>query len=244
MQAGTLCDDVLSFIIIHSIWNQSECMGSEFPTISTQSLLYIPCAVRDLQFKYNKTKRDHMFTTSQIYRVIVSQKEENFIQMLNAKSSEIDVAIQRNTESTSSLLEETQKRDAEIESVFATLRKRLGEQEKVLRNKVNEESVSQLKELKTQKRMLEAYQQSIAMATKEQKMLILDPNIDSVEREMKIGQITSDTIDSIDANKVETEVSAIEFVIDEPAVNEVFTLILGTTVGIICFFELQIQDVF
>ena len=165
-----------------------------------------------------------MFTASQIYRVIVSPKEEDFIQMLNAKSSEIEVAIQRSTESTSSVLEETQKRDAEIESVFAAFRRRLDDQEKVLRNAVNEESVFQLKELKSQQELLGAYRQSIAVAAKEQKMLILDPNLDSVEREIKMGQINHDTIDSIDANKVDAEISSIEFVIDEHAVNEVLYL--------------------
>ena len=159
----------------------------------------------------------------------MSSKESASMDILKQQLASIDVSLSTNTENTSKLLKDTESIKSTIKSTFAAFKTKMEEREKELENKLNEESNKSLNILKMQQTNLEKYKDLIIEASKEQNGLILDPDIDSKKREIKINQITKKTLNEINNDDVKMKVAEIKFILDAGAVNAVYTIYLYFT---------------
>eukprot|EP01083_Nonionella_stella_P064862 169459_1 len=136
--------------------------------------------VRALQFERSNNKATQN-TSQRIYRVVTSTKECDSMKLLESKLSTVDGATQKNTNETSTALQDKQKIEDSIESTFGAIRDVLKEREKQLMGALNDESNAILNSLKQQQNALSSYVTSIKQAQKQQNKLLLDPNMDTTK---------------------------------------------------------------
>ncbi len=68
---------------------------------------------------------------------------------------------------------------------------------------------------------MENYKKSIKNGLHEQNAMILDPNLDSKKRRVKLAEITNDTLKNINDDDMKIKVHPIEFMIQQKEVTEV-----------------------
>eukprot|EP01083_Nonionella_stella_P102764 292656_1 len=151
-------------------------------------------AVRKFQFK----RSDHDNGSHRIYRVITTTKEGDSMKLLESKLSTVDGATHKNTNETSTALQDKEKNGDSIESTFGAIIDAINERKKQLMGTLNDESNVILNGLKQQQNALSSYVTSIKQAQKQQNELLLDPNMDTTKRELKIIEITNNALQSID----------------------------------------------
>eukprot|EP01083_Nonionella_stella_P287148 977356_1 len=175
--------------------------------------------VRALQFERSNNKATQN-TSQRIYRVVTSTKECDSMKLLESKLSTVDGATQKNTNETSTALQDKQKIEDEIESTFGAIINAINERKKQLMGTLNDESNVILNGLKQQQNALSSYVTSIKQAQKQQNELLLDPNMDTTKRELKIIEITNNALQSIDDGVLSVDTPKIKYILDVDAVHK------------------------
>eukprot|EP01083_Nonionella_stella_P064861 169457_1 len=176
-------------------------------------------AVRELQFERSETEAAQN-ASQRIYRVVTSTKECDSMKLLESKLSTVDGATQKNANETSDAEQNRQKIEDEIKCTFGAIRDVLKEREKQLMGALNDESNAILNSLKQQQNALSSYVTSIKQAQKQQNKLLLDPNMDTTKRELKIIEITNNALQSIDDGVLSVDTPKIKYILDVDAVHK------------------------
>eukprot|EP01084_Bolivina_argentea_P078017 141556_1 len=173
-------------------------------------------SVRELQHSYNKTNSQN--SLNKIYRIVTSKKEDESIKVLESKLTEIDVTLAQNMNITSKCILDAKKIESNINSIFAMYKAKIEERQKFIINKLTEETNKHLNILQTQKRNLENYRTAIQVGTKEQNSLLLDPQFDTIKREIKIQEIANNVMNSIHNTDMNMVIHPLQFNTDNEAV--------------------------
>eukprot|EP01083_Nonionella_stella_P172089 589457_1 len=176
-------------------------------------------AVRALQFACSETETPQN-ASQRIYRVVTSTKECDSMKLLESKLSTVDGATQKNTNETSTALQDKQKIEDEIESTFGAIINAINERKKQLMGTLNDESNVILNGLKQQQNALSSYVTSIKQAQKQQNELLLDPNMDTTKRELKVIEITNNALQSIDDAVLSVDTPKMKYILDADAVHK------------------------
>eukprot|EP01084_Bolivina_argentea_P232853 392342_1 len=185
-------------------------------------------AIRKLQFEATKNNGlPFADNINKIHRIVISTKEYICMTQLEVKLKDIENILNQSVQAVDNLLNVTQTTGTEIEFAFESFRKKLNEREKFLKTVLKNKSDTQLNILKQQQSNLNAYKTSIENALAEQNALILDPILDSVERETEIIQITNNKLGGIDEEDMVIKNYTIKFHTDDNSRINDLTISVG-----------------
>eukprot|EP01084_Bolivina_argentea_P212917 361813_1 len=187
-------------------------------------------SIRQLQHKYNKPNTSQN-DLHKVYRIVMSPKENQFIQKLEDKLSTLDMALKNNLNTTTESITNTKNIENNIISVFNNYQKQLAQRQKLLITKLNQKSNDQLHTLQNQKNILENYKQSVKASIHEQNAMILNPNLNSSKREIKMEVLTNNTLNSINNNDLNVTAAQISFIMDNNVVNKCISSIGDVILG-------------
>ena len=163
----------------------------------------------------------------QIHRIVISAKEQDAINRLESQRDATKAALNELESKRQERMEMQKQTESEIDSFFESMKKVLDYRHRNLKV-----AFDQLKEAQTavadeQLIKLQKQQQSIIEALDSQNALVLDTQIDGKKREIKIQEITTNAMQSVDEEAVRIHLQEIVFSRDEKAVSEVMTLFLS-----------------
>merc|ERR1712228_909194 len=213
------------------IWNDDD-MNEIISECNVKAFAYkkrFKHKVKEYQLKSNKSNAAPP-TPDKVDRVILTETEAKAMSALKKKFLKSNDSMIENKRKSDRLSQNEKSIESKIKNTFEKIRKRVNERENVLMVQLKELSSKQVNALQNEMNHLTEYQDAIKKARKEQKVVSLDPNLDSTKRQNKILQI-ADNVLIADKQRADVELNEIVFNVD-PNDNATFKNI--KTFGNVC----------
>ena len=154
-----------------------------------------------------------------IRHIVISAKEQEAMSKLQKAGSDVDQLLESNAAIQAELTADSQRISGQIDSIFSEYITRLTQRAEELKIKLNTESKAKLDALSQQQEQLSKTKESVTSGLEQENALLLDTNVDSKKREIKIESITDDILSTM--NDSPLKVSKLVLAKDNQSVFEV-----------------------
>lgn len=224
--------DILSVSNIHSYFDQYIVCFAHFSSVWTDPTVVELKLSPLYRTKFMKAWRKLTAgalpsggsTVQKIQRIVVSTKEQEAMSKMESYLSNIDQILKQNAVRQAKVTENTQRVSDEIDETFNGYISQMTAKAEELKAKLNEESKQQNEMLLQQMQNLKKFRESVKSGLDSQSAMLIDTNLDQKKREIKIDEITSQTLGVVDEDTMKMNIPEIVFGRDDQSVSEVKNL--------------------
>lgn len=153
--------------------------------------------------------------------IVISTKEQEAMQKMKETLSNIEQALEQNAADQARLTADTQRLSSQIESTFSEYIAKLTERATALQEQLRVESKKETDALKQQQENLQKLKESAQNGLESQNAMLIDTKMDDKKREIKIAEITTKLLSTVNEDLMSNHAPNLVFASDDDAVYQV-----------------------